>query len=551
MTVRHFDLLLRPTIILAISMAVTISSSCGGGQSSSGGTAQVSVSISPTSATVPAGQSQQFTATVTGAGQDTIQWDVAGTYGGTTTAGTISQTGLYTAPSIPPKPNSVMVTATSSVGPPFPQASAQVTLTPGFTDFSALPAQIDTNLPTFFVSGSASVGDTVTVNGASIPLDRVGNFVTPVPLAAGANRIELDIQSGQMGTVSFVKTVTLDPNLSMAGRRLLYVSSINAQFSGTIVIDVDNNIFLGFIQNKHVRGISPDGKQIYMDDLSVIDTATHQELQPPASPLTFSQSIPSDGFLVSPDGRRLYSRDEGLDVATNQLLPNRLPVNIETGAPYDGPDQGGPAITPDGQRIFCLGLNCSNGNNTIIGINISDNSTFDTGILPSNFGLYLSDIVVTPDGRFILVSSYGVNRSGSTGAQIYDASSFRPLFSSAIFLGDFAGQAVVSKDGTKGIFGSAGNPAFGGGAVTVIDLASWITKASVNINLADHLAISDRNDLFVSSSNAPGILVFSLLSDGTLTLQSQFVLGINQLIGSSGGAPQGDDIEKIVFKLAY
>src|ERR1019366_9321857 len=84
-----------------------------------------------------------------------------------------------------------------------------------------------------------------------------------------------------------------------------------------------------------------------------ISTATHQVLPSPSSPLTFSEPIPGDGFLVSPDGTRLYSKDEVLDVATNQVLPNRLPVNIETGWPFAGPNQGGPAIPPDGKEIFC------------------------------------------------------------------------------------------------------------------------------------------------------------------------------------------------------
>lgn len=60
-----------------------------------------------------------------------------------------------------------------------------------YTDFSALPDQISTNLKIFFGSGSAKSGDTVTVNGTSATLDSAGNFVVQVPLTAGANRIKL------------------------------------------------------------------------------------------------------------------------------------------------------------------------------------------------------------------------------------------------------------------------------------------------------------------------------------------------------------------------
>lgn len=60
--------------------------------------AAVSVSISPTTATLQAGQSKQFTASVTGTTNTGINWQVAGMNGGNSTVGTISSTGLYNAP---------------------------------------------------------------------------------------------------------------------------------------------------------------------------------------------------------------------------------------------------------------------------------------------------------------------------------------------------------------------------------------------------------------------------------------------------------------------
>jgi hypothetical protein len=230
-------------------------------------------------------------------------------------------------------------------------------------------------------------------------------------------------------------------------------------------------------------------------------------------------------------------------------LDKKLPASIETGFVFDGPYQGGPAITPDGQHIFCLGISCESfdGFSAVARINISDDSITDTGIDPWNFGAYLSDIAVTPNGRFVLLTTYGCC---NPGAQIYDATSFKAVFSSAIFLGDFAGQIVVSTDSTKAVFGSAGNPAFQGGAVTVVDLTSWTVKSSLNIDLADHVAVSDQNQLFVSSGDAPGILMLSLNQDGTMMLQKQFVLGINQFVEATG-APQRDEIENFVFKPPY
>ena len=51
---------------------------------------------------VPLGQSVQFTARVTGLSSTDVIWSAGGKVGGTATAGTISATGLYTAPATMP-----------------------------------------------------------------------------------------------------------------------------------------------------------------------------------------------------------------------------------------------------------------------------------------------------------------------------------------------------------------------------------------------------------------------------------------------------------------
>ncbi len=60
------------------------------------------------------GTTAQFTATVTGASSSAVTWQVNGVTGGSTSTGTISTTGLYTAPTILPSPNTVTITAVSS-----------------------------------------------------------------------------------------------------------------------------------------------------------------------------------------------------------------------------------------------------------------------------------------------------------------------------------------------------------------------------------------------------------------------------------------------------
>jgi uncharacterized protein YjdB len=86
----------------------------------------VTVSVSPSSATVLVGQVQQFTATVTNASDTSVTWSVNGTSGGNSTLGTISASGAYTAPGAVPA-GSVTVTATS-VADPTKSGNASVTV---------------------------------------------------------------------------------------------------------------------------------------------------------------------------------------------------------------------------------------------------------------------------------------------------------------------------------------------------------------------------------------------------------------------------------------
>jgi hypothetical protein len=74
----------------------------------------VTVSITPTSSSVAAGASQQFSSSVSGTTNTAATWQVNSVTGGNATVGTISSSGLYTAPSSVPSGGSATVTALSS-----------------------------------------------------------------------------------------------------------------------------------------------------------------------------------------------------------------------------------------------------------------------------------------------------------------------------------------------------------------------------------------------------------------------------------------------------
>ncbi|MHC1725873.1 MAG: glycoside hydrolase family 44 protein [Syntrophobacteraceae bacterium] len=89
----------------------------------------VVVSISPTSASLPAGKSRQFTVGVSGTANTSVTWKVNGVTGGNTALGTISSSGLYKAPGTVPDPAVVTISATSKADTT-KSASAKVKITP-------------------------------------------------------------------------------------------------------------------------------------------------------------------------------------------------------------------------------------------------------------------------------------------------------------------------------------------------------------------------------------------------------------------------------------
>jgi len=84
------------------------------GCSSGSSKSSVTVSVSPATAQVNVGLTAKFTATVNGASDTGVTWRVNGKTDGNSTVGTISTTGLYTAPSSVPDPATVTVTAVSN-----------------------------------------------------------------------------------------------------------------------------------------------------------------------------------------------------------------------------------------------------------------------------------------------------------------------------------------------------------------------------------------------------------------------------------------------------
>ena len=113
------------TIAQSLPLIVVTPAPGGGSSGALNFAVNLVVTISPVTATVFSGQTRLFTATVVGSSGTGVTWSVNDIAGGSSAVGTISGTGLYAAPAVPPNPNTLTITATS-VADPSHRASAQV-----------------------------------------------------------------------------------------------------------------------------------------------------------------------------------------------------------------------------------------------------------------------------------------------------------------------------------------------------------------------------------------------------------------------------------------
>jgi hypothetical protein len=405
-------------------------------------------------------------------------------------------------------------------------------------DFSSAPGTVMTSVRDFVVTGATAPGASVKINGDPVNVDEVGSYTQIIPLVVGANILDLVIERSGLPPHAISKTVDYQPSRSLANSNLLYVDVVPgdqpSDLDGTMVIDLDQKSLIGILSGTHVAGISANMEELYMQDRTVVSTSTHQPLRV----LPFGSNLPLNGFLVSPDGSTLYSRSEVVDVGSNTLL-DPLPIDITTGGGFSGASvPGGPAISENGMTIFA-GV-------AIQAVNTVTREVVDTGIYEP---IFVSDIAIRSDLGRLFVSRYGGQYSSRV--DIYDSTSFE-LLGSAFQGSDFSGE-IGFLDNGRMVLGAAGNPAFGGGAVSIFEIETATSIQRLGFELADNL-ITAGNKIFAAGGSADlvgtkrfGVNVLSAGEDQALVLDGTYFLGVNRFI-VDGGRPKNDQIRRIVLR---
>src|ERR1700739_2151871 len=218
-----------PFLVLLAALPMV---SCGGGYSSP--PPQITVMVTEASSTVSPGATDQFTATVTGTTNTAVTWQVNGVPGGNATVGTISASGLYTAPNSPPSPATVTVKAISAAsasasGSAMVTVAQQVpvTVTPNPASVSVFATQQFAAM----VNGVPSTAVTWQVNNvtggaqATGYISTTGNFVAPSGVPTTSN----GMGSVNPAPVTVTALSTTNPNSSGSATVHIIPGNQNAQ----------------------------------------------------------------------------------------------------------------------------------------------------------------------------------------------------------------------------------------------------------------------------------------------------------------------------------
>jgi len=242
---------LKRCLVAALAPLTLLAAGCGGSNNSTSTTTTppppppppvISVQLNQSSATISTQATQQFTATVTGTSNTAVTWSVDSTQGGSSSVGTISGTGLYTAPA---QFGTHTVTATSAADKT-KSASATVTVLGSLSITPANPVVGAGATQQFSaaVQGETGGSFTWTVDGVTGGNSTVGTISSAglytAPAQSGSHTLSATLTSDTSATASTAISVfTL--SVSPVGVTLLdpaTTQQFTAAFAGTSSVNV-------------------------------------------------------------------------------------------------------------------------------------------------------------------------------------------------------------------------------------------------------------------------------------------------------------------------
>jgi len=391
----------------------------------------VSVAVAPPTASVGVGKTQQFTATVTGTSNTAVTWNVIGG----SSNGTVTNSGLYTAPAPMPNPPQVSVTATSQADAT-KSASAIATVTTttaasgsvSVSPSTATVANFGTQQFTASVDGSPSSAVTWQVNGVAGGSPAFGFISTTGLYVAPSGVPTTSDGKGSSVTTTVAVSAVSQANGSASGTAAVTVASLNQDAeSGAIHLGTSG----GNANDSSTSGrtitccggtlgslVTRGGTQYILGNTHVLARSDAAALNDPIIEpgLIDTSTCTASGARTVANLSAFYNLESGpspkIDAAIAQVVPgnvdssgNILYLGATTdanGVPVPGAPHTGSGVTasvgmPIAKSGRSTGLTCS----TVLAVNVSVSTQYQKGCgTGANFTVNYANQVDIAGGAF-------------------------------------------------------------------------------------------------------------------------------------------------------
>jgi uncharacterized protein (DUF1800 family) len=258
-----------PTLAQVGTVPVTVVNPDPGGSTSApfnvqvvGPNSNITVTVSPKTTTLGAGNVQQFQATVTGSIDLSVTWSVNGVSFGNTTVGTMDDSGNYTAPNNILGLGSVTVTAASNANPAKTDSAVVTLINPVPTLTSITPSTLGLGSFQITLNGTGFVStSSATFGGQPMQV----TYVTPTMITAIGNAPQVGTVTvkvtnpapggGTSNGLNVTVTTAGSPVSSAAAVRFLEQSSFGPNMEN--VNQVMETGFDTYLQNQFASSVTP------------------------------------------------------------------------------------------------------------------------------------------------------------------------------------------------------------------------------------------------------------------------------------------------------
>lgn len=422
---------MRRSVLSAICcLSVCLWSGCAASSNKIPPTA-VSVAVAPPAASVGVGKAQQFTATVTGTSNTAVTWNVIGG----SSNGTVTNSGLYTAPATVPNPPQVSVTATSQADAT-KSASAIATVTTttaasgsvSVSPSTATVANFGTQQFTATVDGTPSSAVTWQVNGIAGGSQAFG-FISTTGLYVAPSGVPTKSDGkGSSVTTTVALSAVSQANGSASGTAAVTIAPLNQDAeSGAIHLGTSG----GNANDSSTSGrtitccggtlgslVTRDGTQYILGNTHVLARSDAAALNDPIIEpgLIDTSTCTASGARTVANLSAFYNIESGpspkIDAAIAQVVPGRVDSsgNIlylgattdANGVPVPGAPHAGSGVTasvgmPIAKSGRSTGLTCA----TVMAVNVSVSTQYQKGCgTGTNFSVNYANQVDIAGGAF-------------------------------------------------------------------------------------------------------------------------------------------------------